>query len=285
VRVLYEHPDSSLPLLIAIERGFLRERNLQVSITRLTETDSTKLDSDLWDVNIGVALHQLPDNERLFKYVRLFQAQYSTAAGPMSSAVIVRVDSGINTISDLKGKVIVMRNPGVKSLEPMLKAHGLRWDSTTTDVTVRINSRPDFYKDMDQGAAVLTSGHTAARLLAERPRDYKVLAKNIEARYLVDPFYTHVSFVRANFFTTNEQAVWALLQGLDQAADWITKNSAAARGVIPKYFVDFSATEALRMPLPAFHRSTDSVDKAKLRIVRWKDVADLEKYYLSRAKG
>lgn len=311
LRVSYEFAQSSLPLFIAIEQGYFSRRNIRVELQQMTATSRFDISSDSWDLNVGVPIAKLPDNKGLFDYVRLFQAQYMTKNGDPILALVVRADIGIKSADDLKGKTLVLPSvfpglyamlgakgisplggniPGMVSLRPSKLQDpniatratvglGSGTPSPDSTVTTELNTGSDY---LGMGDGSYTWGEDALNLVESKKGKFTVLDKNLEAKYICDPFYINVSLVRAGLFASDPGLVWDALQALDEAVSFIQKNPRTAKGAIPKTFTGYTPLAAQELPLATWHLSSETPIYRNLRMVKWNKVSDLEQDYLVR---
>ena len=281
IKVSYEYAHNSLPLFIAIEQGYFSNKNIRVELQEITSNTRFDVSSSSWDLSIGYPIKNLPNNKGLFDYIRLCHAQYMTTNGDMIHGLVVRSDLGIKTVDDLKGKVLA--EPGIfPGMEEMFTAKGISWSGKgASNVTILLNTGGDY---LGQGSGSYTWGEEAMRLVEEKKDKFMILDKNLAAQYICDPYYLNVSIVRASLFMSDERLIWDTLQALDEAVVFIKSNPERARKAIPKTFTGYTETAAQKLPLPAWHLSSEKPNFENLRKVRWRNLSELEQFYIVRER-
>jgi NitT/TauT family transport system substrate-binding protein len=134
MRIGYLPIAAELPLFVAIEKGYFKEAGIEVELVRLASSNDVgnAATSDQIDILAGAASNVVFDIGRTSGKRHLLFAlnTYSNTPGHITDHLIVRKNSGINTIADLKGKKIAGFPGSVKVLIFLiLEKHGVPRDS------------------------------------------------------------------------------------------------------------------------------------------------------------
>jgi NitT/TauT family transport system substrate-binding protein len=132
VRVGYLPIAAELPLFVALEKGYFRDENVDVALTRFTSSNElgTAISAGSIDVAAGTALNVAFDIGSVSgKHELLFVVNpYSNAPGHVTDHLIVRTDSKIQSLTQLRGKRVASFPGSVNRIftELILEKHGVR---------------------------------------------------------------------------------------------------------------------------------------------------------------
>lgn len=146
---------------------------------------------------------------------------------PRSTAIIVKKDSGINSVADLKGKSIAVNRSGLGEflLIAALEKHGLGRD----DVTVVYLNPPDAAPAFGQGKVDAWSMWTPAVDIARDQFDAKdIFFEGTDLDFLID--YSSLVTTR-KFATENAALVRATIDAYRTEGQWISDHAAEAEAI------------------------------------------------------
>jgi ABC-type nitrate/sulfonate/bicarbonate transport system substrate-binding protein len=282
-RIVYEYAQSSAPLLVAQEKGFFSKRGIVVELRAIGAatgaSSSMNITSDEWDIAVGVPLSKIPKDRAIFDYIRLIQAQCMTRNSEMIYALVVKSGSGIKKIEDLKRKKMLI--PGMlPGLQEMLNAKNIPWSGEEDSVKIHFSTGDYLENFMEDGDCSYAWGEDAARIIAEKPKEYSLLAKNLPAQYICDPYYLNTSFVRLGLLEDDKEAVVSAIRAMDDAIAYMKGNPKTTRKIIQKYFTGYSDSEIQFLPLPEYLASGEEPIAANLSFRIGMEDEDIGQYYL-----
>lgn len=146
---------------------------------------------------------------------------------PRSTAIIVKKDSGINSVADLKGKSIAVNRSGLGEflLIAALEKNGL----TREDVRVVYLNPPDAAPAFGQGKVDAWSMWTPAVDIARDQFDAKdIFFEGTDLDFLID--YSSLVTTR-DFATENSDLVRAVIDAYHVEGKWISENALEAETI------------------------------------------------------
>ncbi|MEI4488297.1 NrtA/SsuA/CpmA family ABC transporter substrate-binding protein [Frigidibacter sp. MR17.14] len=146
---------------------------------------------------------------------------------PRSTAIIVKKDSGIDSVADLKGRKIAVNRSGLGEflLIAALEKNGL----TRDDVTVVYLNPPDAAPAFGQGKVDAWSMWTPAVDIAREQFDAKdIFFEGTDLDFLID--YSSLVTTRA-FATEKGRVVRAVIDAYRTEGDWISANPVEAETI------------------------------------------------------
>jgi hypothetical protein len=241
-----------------------------------------QLNSDNWDIVVGAYLGDLPDDPRLFDFVRLCQFQAIEKNGPAYHMLLTRKEANIRSFKDLAGKVMTVKTmlPGLRE---MFEKENLPWGgSSENGVVVYVNTGSDYLHDIKH--CTYTWASHARKVLEQHPGAFDVLATNLASTYVCDPYYVCASMVRRGALNEKKSAVERALRVLDEAGRFVRERPDEARAVIPDFFTAVSKESAMREELPSYKSTSETISVENLKRVHWSRVNNLEDYCLILSK-
>lgn len=224
------------------------------------------------DGSVDVAIVQNDVMDYAYNGIELFAGEQITNFSTMATVynetiqVVVRADSGINTIADLKGKKVCVGDAGSgteANTRQILEAYGLSFDDIKVE-NMSFGDASTALKDNSIDASFVTAGApTTAIMELAATNDIKVISLSDEAiKFLMDkyPFYTKQVIpantyskvgeattvaVKATFIVANsldDDTVYALTKALIEGKDKIAhaKNAEmSAEGAVAGVTVPF----------------------------------------------
>lgn len=217
---------------VAKEKGYFEKAGLNVEIKDFS--DGTVLAEAYAAGELDFALMGIAPTATW--YSKGVDLQVIAGANGGGHAVLVRADSGINTVQDLKGKIIA--EPGVGSVtdtllrDYILKNAGLNADS---DVTMQSGMKPadmatSLYgtKEVD---AIITWEPYVSQAIKQYGSDVKILfdsSAEIKKATQSDNFYpVNVLSVSSEFASNNSDLVKKFVDVYKNTVDYINQDSAS----------------------------------------------------------
>ncbi len=239
VKIAYLPVVHSLPLYVALEKGYFKDEGLEVETIKF-EAPNQIIDALLsGQVDIGapgtaagitaVSQSKKPNSLRIFAVSGIERGK----TGTRNEAFLVPNNSAIASITDLKGKRLGIL-PGIQwrtISKHLLGQNGLSIDTDVTLVELAVPLQ----------AQALASGQVDA-LLAIEPVPTIVVSKNI-GRILIespvgsiaDPIYTGVGDVSVSFEQAHPATVQKVLRAFAKATQEIMRDPDAARPYLKGY--------------------------------------------------
>lgn len=169
---------------------------------------------------------------------------------PRSTAIIVKKDSGIDSVADLKGKSIAVNRSGLGEflLIAALEKHGLARE----DVTVVYLNPPDAAPAFGQGKVDAWSMWTPAVDIAREQFDAKdIFFEGTDLDFLID--YSSLVTTR-DFATENADLVRATIDAYRTEGQWISENPAEAETIAQ---AEGKYSDAVRDHLVGYNRQNE----------------------------
>jgi len=263
VRIGYLPITLTLPLFVAIEKGYFTEAGLKVEPIKYTTAD--QLTNALLAGNIDITA-----NTSMSTFMTTFEESPDFAKIYMVSihdpknyldALLVRKESGIKRIEDLKGKKIGMF-PGSTNIIYLSIALS-NYLSPESDVEM-IQLPPQTHIE------ALASGQVDALYTLE-PLVTVVLIKGIgemliqgsNSKYIVNPFPGGTYIVSTEFYQKYPSSARKMINAIHRAVDFIKNNEIEARKYYEKY-TPIKGDVALKTHIGAWWK-LDEVQKDKIQ--------------------
>jgi NitT/TauT family transport system substrate-binding protein len=236
IRVGYLPIAAELPLFVAVEQGYFEKAGIQVELVRLASSNDlgTAATSDQIDILAGAASNVVFDiGLTAGKRHLLFSVNpYSNAPGHITDHLIVRKDSKINTIADLKGKKVAGFPGSVRVLIFLiLEKYGVPRDSYQYLELPPPNWQPSLQNaSIDAGVALEPS---ATQILKDGAGTS--ILKGFYAELMPEiPLSGH--WVAADFYGRADKAqLAAFVDAYSKAITFCRENEREAKSYLPKY--------------------------------------------------
>jgi NitT/TauT family transport system substrate-binding protein len=215
------------------------------------------------DIILSIPGTAMAANERGFDLVLIAQNETAHAAPPDAGALIVRKDSGINSIGDLAGKKFALSNLHSQlqvAVEEVLKKHGVNPGSVTF-LEIPFSSHPAALKSGQIDVAVALDPWTTQL----RTSDYaKVLSWDYVESLPGQPIGAW--YARADFVRSKRDIVDRFARSIRDAIQYMNADSERAKQDVAAY-TGLNVAFLKDMPL---NRWSYEIDPAK-----WQGVADM----------
>lgn len=265
VKIAYLPVVNSLPLFLAVEKGYFKEEGIEVEAVKF-ESPNQIIDALLaGNVDFGApstptgitAISQFrnPNTLKIFALV----GTGSDSSANIDNHLIIRVDSKISRIKELKGKKLGII-PGIQhrtTAKHILSSEGLDSDKDVTLVELPIPLQ----------IQALTSGQVDALLALEpvgtigRTKNItKDLVVNPLGKYVADPWYGGGGIVPTKFEEENPQTTKKVIKVFDRAIKDIDNNPEEARQYLKDY-TPLTDDLVTKVPLPVWKMYTDFTKK------------------------
>jgi NitT/TauT family transport system substrate-binding protein len=274
VRIGWVYAMANAPVIVADKKGMFAANGIDAKITEFTAGPILfqALAGDQIDVGyVGFA-------PAANWYTRGLQTVTVAKVNTGQLAVVVRKDSGINSLADLKGKKIASVKKG-SGADAFLRGYVLKEAAKLEpDKEVEIISMPSG----NMGAALMTKVVDAAFMWEPFTTQYllngetKVLLK-VEDDIPGYPWY--VVLAKKEFLEKNKDAVVKLLQAHEEAVDYLNSSPTAGNDIIAATFKPRVA-EAGKEDNP----EAEKIDISNAKDASGKTIADTEVIRLARER-
>lgn len=239
------------PIFVAAEKGFFKEMNLNVSLTifasgipMMEAVSANKLDGGFAPI---VQVLQGFDGGIDVRFVcggSLFDKDHD------ANAIVVAFNSSINSIEDLRGKIVCVGSYSAQPMAPMqlaLNRNGLTMDDVKFYV---IQSSPTRLQALLSGtvdAAFLGEPYLTPALNAGQVR---IIYRPLTEIFSDHKFQLSTSFFAKAFIDKNKDAVNAFIKAYEKAVDWINDHQTETRSIVANWTgMDLELTKKIIMPL------------------------------------
>jgi len=226
----------NLPLFTALEEGYFEDYGLEVEAIEAQSPNhvvegiiSGNLDGAgiLADPILFAAEEKYPGEMKLF-------ATSDETKDNFVASIIVREDSGIKKVSDLRGKKIGVYTGLVQVLFLKGILTGMGFDPETDVEIVQIAPRLQL-QGLESGQYDALSTVEPFPTIARNKGIGEVLIKNPRVKYIQEPFPSVATPISTDFIEKHPKAVRAYLSAYRDAIDFIRKNPEEAKLHLSKY--------------------------------------------------
>jgi len=258
IRYAYTPYADSAPVYVAVEKGFFKEENLNVSLTKFLSGVKILEAAAAGDLDGGLAAI-VPELQAFKEGINL------RLAGPVSyydkdhdpSAFIVAVNSSIQSVGDLRGKTFGVRSLAdaltVLTIRVALTRYGLTWDDI---IPVSIPSPLAQIEALIAGR--VDAIHSTEPFLTQALESGKVrIIYHPHTELLPDHKWQMVSsFFLKGFIDQNKDVVGAFIRAYKKAVDWINANPEETREIIANW-TGMDSALAKKITLHAYSKEID----------------------------
>ena len=248
LRIAYVPATTVLPLHIAKAQGFFQKNNLDVTLTEAANiSDIPATLGRQFDLALGTATDLIRAGAAGVDVVQVAGNTNSTKANPFVK-LIVKPDSGITDVSQLKGKTVgtptlsgvihaaVKYEAGQKGVDPQ-SIGGV--EAPTTNLPDQLKAgRIDAVEALEPIASQLIK---AGNVAISQPFDS-----------IGDPLATNFWMAQGSWATKNRDAVARFVDALKQGQAFIDQNPAEARRILQEY-TKLPEAVASSVPLPTYN--------------------------------
>ncbi|NQU98015.1 ABC transporter substrate-binding protein [Candidatus Woesearchaeota archaeon] len=254
IRVGYLPVLVNLPLFVALEEGYFEKYNLRLEAIEAQSPNHVleaiiagHLDGAgiLADPILFAAEAKYPNEIKIF-------ATTDETSNNYVASIIVREDSGINTIEDLKGKKIGVYTGLVQVLFLKSILAGMGFDPETDVEIVQIAPRLQL-QGLESGQYDALSTVEPFVTIAKSKSIGEVLIKNPRVKYIQEPFPSVATPISTEFIEKHPETVRAYLLAYRDAVDFIRSNPEKAKVYLAKY-TPITEDVAKDVTLPRFNQ-------------------------------
>ncbi len=254
--------DLPAPIFIAKEKGYFERAGLDVQLQKFSNSNLIieALERGELDATAPIGYSTLFAFENRKTGAFKVYGGYSEKQGTRWSAVVTKIDGGISTTDDLKGKKIVIaagKSPKSQA-ELVVQGLGLNISDIEFVATDRNLILPTFARG--EISAFIGTEPTVT-LLLERANGFIFIASP-RVKYIQDPYPTAGAVISSTFLQTETKAANNFVQAVDVAIEFISTNEYESRKIFGEY-LELDEVITLTMGLPKFEKATD-IDKAAL---------------------
>lgn len=272
VKVAYLPVVQALPLYLAIDKGYFAEAGLEIEPVKF-EAPNQILDALIaGNVDFGspstamgiTAISQAKNPNTL----KIFALNGGTGPNNIDNILLVKKDSSISSIQDLKGKKLGIL-PGIQFrtiANHILSTEGLAIDKDVTivELAVPLQLQALVTSQID---AVLTL--EPVKVIGESKNAVKDLVEGPMIKYIADPWYGGGGVVSVKFAKTNPNTTKKVIFVFDRAIKEINSNPDATRQYL-KTYTPLNDEQIKVVPLPIWKMYTD---------FREPDITALQKFF------
>jgi len=264
ISIGYRPISPSLDFFVALEKGYFQEEGLEVDL------HSFRGSSDLTDAimngkvnfasQLGMVtqlLPQLRSNKAMVRFIGFTaDATESAMRGPV---LIAKKGSGIQSITDLKGKTIGIF-PGANFkifIEAALRSEGLKLEDVTL-MPIAPQEQIAAFLSVDALLSLdpITSG-------LQYKQGAVVIADRLAARYISDNFLTSATSVHAAFAEAHPEAVKRVEAALNRAIEFIRESPDQTADILAKHTGLPPQVTATMQPVKYITRQELAIDDLK----------------------
>ena len=262
VKIAYLPINQALPLFVGIEKGYFKDKGLDVEAVKI---DAPNLIVDALlagEVDFGapstasgiVAISQQkkPDSLKIFA---LNGASFSV----IGDVLIVKIDSNLKSIADLKGKKLGIL-PGIQF--QTLAKHILKQNNLAEgDVQIVEIATTLQVQALAQGQIDAVLGLEPTRTIAIEQGIGKDLIFHPVEQYVSNPWYGGCGAINMDFAKRNPQTTQKVLDAFAEAIDFVNKHPEESRQYLKNYTVlDDELIKKVSLPIVKFYADFDSSD-------------------------
>ena len=225
----------NLPLYVAIEKGYFKLNGIEIQAFEATSPNDIVTGLVAGKIDFAAALAysilfpasiQYPGQFKLYSSAEENLAHYT-------SSIIVKKDSKIKKIEDLKGKKIGIYSGIVQRifLEAMLI--GMKIDPKQVTI-IEISPRLQIQGLLSNQYDALSSTEPTTNIAIEGGLARPVV-ENPRVKYILSPFPSTAATLSTRFLNENPVAASRVIRSLDMAINFINRNPDEAKKILPKY--------------------------------------------------
>ena len=243
LRLIYSPSLCAAPMYIAIENGYFEDEGLDVEqVTVDAAHVSEAIGADQVDVGMGLIGKLLQPLENGLPI------KFTTGLHTGCTKLLVPGDSGIKSITDLKGKKIGV--PGLADAATVvskrsLSAAGIGVTEQNMEVEFSVYSRNDLPQALENGAVdAIALGDPTASIAEEQYGLTALIDTATDPEYKDE--YCCAAFVTSKLAAENPAAAAAFTRAVQKASQWVQENpDETAKIIVDKQYisgdVDFCA--------------------------------------------
>ncbi len=222
-----------LPFYVADEKGFFRQEGIAVQWIDVKDPGMAEklFTSDQADLNITTFASMLAAEVRQPGSIKLLFPIYEAADKP-GSFILVRPESSIRTVKDLRGKTLgTYSGPSQKAYALIvLQKLGLREPDDVKLVQVASSAQ---VQSLFGGAfdALFTVEPYGATAITNGAR---VVEEGVRVKYISNPFWVGSAAVHSSFAQQHPDRVQAIIRALEKATSYIREHESEAREILAR---------------------------------------------------
>ena len=269
VKIGYLPITASLPLFVAQENGYFQEEGLEAELVK-AETSNIIMESLVsgnLDLTSAVAYSTLfpvestaPGNFVVFSGV-------SETDDIFANFLLVKQDSDIQTVSDLKGKRIVTRSGAAMKTYTSLVLE--KFGLSLTDVELQQVAPSLLVSTFNSPEVDAIYDVEPAMTVILESGNGKILEENPRVKYVLNPFPVAGTVFSTKFMENNPTTAEKIIKITEKAIDYINQNPETAKQLLTKY-TPLNSDIASKTRLYKFDKLAD-IDKGSVQ-----KLADIE---------
>jgi len=278
--VTYEYAERSLPLIVALEKGFFSKYGVNINPRKLK---GESLNLQEVDIVNGYWLSFFEGegiNPTIMKFIHPFAMKKD---GDMINGLLVKKSAGINSWKDFKAKTLVVPVEWLyyDVLKQVFELHGVDTRIGFEGISSLKVGGVAGFTNVKGGDALFSWAEEIKKLQEQNPNAYVLFARNLQSEYIVDPYFEGCTYINMVSFRKDSESFYKYINAIDEAIDFIREHPKDALAGIPKYF-DSTLEEATRMGIYHFYKSQELPPWEAFRKVVDKN---LEGFFFSSTKG
>jgi len=263
VKIGYLPITASLPLFVAQENGYFQEEGLKAELVK-AETSNIIMESlvaEKLDLTSSVAYSTLfpvestaPGNFVIFSGV-------SETDDTFANFLLVKKDSDIQTVSDLKGKRIVTRSGAAMKIYTSLVLE--KFGLSLTDIELQQVAPSLLVSTFNSPEVDAIYDVEPAMTVIIESGNGKILEENPRVKYVLNPFPVAGTVFSTKFAENNPSTAEKIIKITEKAIDYINQNPEVAKQIMTKY-IPLELDIASKTRLYKFDKLTD-IDKESVQ--------------------
>ncbi|MBI5092453.1 MAG: ABC transporter substrate-binding protein [Candidatus Hydrogenedentes bacterium] len=235
IRIGYVPYSSSMPALVAVEKGFAKAQGLDVQLVRLETSNEAIIALTKGDIQglMGIGLPSLLAIEvktpGTFKFI-----WYAVETGPHSvNALLVPVKSEATDIESLRGKTVGTFSGATQLLNLQAIFKTALGDTDAVKISQVAPNLQLQALENGEIAALFTIEPQVT--IATEKGIGRILVDNPRSKYIMDPFPGGGGVLATAFITAKPELAKKLRTAFDSAIESIRADESAAKSLLPKY--------------------------------------------------